>query len=98
MTDSESDAILADWVERLTAELGLDAADVDVNGILGLAGTAAHAILRPAAPLTTFIVGYAAGLSVAERTSTPSEAFATAAAAASALAHSLEAQRPDESA
>lgn len=35
--------------------------NVDVDAILGLAGDAAHAIVRPAAPLTTFIVGFAAG-------------------------------------
>jgi hypothetical protein len=30
--------------------------------ILALAGDAAHAIVRPAAPITTFLAGYAAGL------------------------------------
>ena len=30
--------------------------------ILGLAGEAAHGVERPAAPITTFLAGYAAGL------------------------------------
>jgi hypothetical protein len=34
----------------------------DRDAILGLAGKAAHTIVRPAAPLTTFLAGYAAGL------------------------------------
>ena len=35
---------------------------MDVNEILALAGVAAHSVVRPAAPLTTFIAGFAAGL------------------------------------
>ncbi|MGN6741803.1 MAG: DUF6457 domain-containing protein [Amnibacterium sp.] len=30
--------------------------------MLGLAGVAAHNVVRPAAPVTTFLAGYAAGL------------------------------------
>jgi hypothetical protein len=49
------------WMQALAAELGLEAADVpDVDLVLDLAGTAAHAVARPAAPLTTFLVGVAA--------------------------------------
>ncbi|OOB89486.1 hypothetical protein B0T42_17110 [Rathayibacter sp. VKM Ac-2630] len=32
------------------------------DALLALAGDAAHGIVRPAAPLTTFLAGYAAGL------------------------------------
>lgn len=50
------------WAAELAAALGLaGVVNVDVDAILGLAGDAAHAIVRPAAPLTTFIVGFAAG-------------------------------------
>jgi hypothetical protein len=42
--------------------------------------------MRPAAPLTTFIVGYAAGLSVGSGKASPADAFRGAAAAAAALA------------
>ena len=41
------------------AELGLDL-DVDTAALLDLARDAAHGVARPAAPLTTFLVGYAA--------------------------------------
>lgn len=48
-----------DWVERLSDELGLDV-PVDVLDLLDLARDSAHRVARPAAPLTTFLVGYAA--------------------------------------
>lgn len=53
---------LDEWVARLAAELGLPAGVVDVVLVLDLARDAAHGIARPAAPLTTFLVGYAAAL------------------------------------
>lgn len=67
---AEDDKVMEQWVSRLTASLaeaGLDTGDlvVELNDVLGLAGRAAHAVVRPAAPLTTFIVGYAAGRAAA---------------------------------
>lgn len=50
------------WVAELAAELGLDPALVDRDLVLDLARDAAHGIARPAAPITTFLVGLAAGL------------------------------------
>ena len=55
-------AALTDWSERLSAALGIEGVKVDIDAVLALAGTAAHAIMRPAAPLTTYLVGYAAGV------------------------------------
>jgi hypothetical protein len=49
------------WTERLAAELGVDAGAVDVQALLDVARDAAHNVARPAAPLTTFLVGLAAG-------------------------------------
>jgi hypothetical protein len=53
---------LAAWVAELAAALDVDPADLDRNLLLDVARDAAHGIARPAAPLTTFLVGYAAGL------------------------------------
>jgi hypothetical protein len=53
---------LADWVAELAAELGVDPAALDRDLVLDVARDAAHGIARPAAPLTTFLVGLAAGL------------------------------------
>ncbi len=55
-------AALTDWSDRLSAALGIEGVEVDIDAVLALAGTAAHAIMRPAAPLTTYLVGYAAGV------------------------------------
>ena len=40
-------------------------ADVDIRSVLGLAGVVAHSVVRPAAPLTTYLVGFAAGRAAA---------------------------------
>jgi len=56
-----TDITLNDWVAALATELGLEDLDVEVQDVLDLAGDAAHAVTRLAAPLTTFIAGYAAG-------------------------------------
>jgi hypothetical protein len=53
--------VLDEWLAALAAELGVSADDVDVRHLLDVARDAAHSVDRPAAPLTTFLVGYAAG-------------------------------------
>lgn len=51
------------WAIELAEALGLDSAEIaDIPLILDLARDAAHGVARPAAPLTTFLVGYAVGL------------------------------------
>ena len=52
--------MLDDWTTALARELGLDDA-VDTALLLGLARDSARLVERPAAPLTTFMVGLAAG-------------------------------------
>jgi hypothetical protein len=52
---------LQEWMDELSDELGIEA-EVDMTAVLDLAKDAAHNVARPAAPLTTFLVGYAAGL------------------------------------
>jgi molybdopterin-guanine dinucleotide biosynthesis protein A len=53
-------ATLAAWVDVASGELGVDGAEVDIDAVLGLARDAAHHVERPAAPLTTYLLGYAA--------------------------------------
>ena len=57
-----SEISLDDWAATVAKELGVDDLDVDVEQVLDLAADAAHAVLRPAAPVTTFVAGLAAGL------------------------------------
>jgi hypothetical protein len=74
---------LEDWVAALANELGVDG-DIDVRLLLEVARDAAHHVERPAAPLTTFLVGYAAG-----RNADQAGAVAVAEAAARAQALAL---------
>ncbi|WP_454320982.1 NTP transferase domain-containing protein [Streptomyces phaeoluteigriseus] len=72
--------VLDEWISAVKDELGIDL-DVDTGTLLDLARDAAHGVARPAAPLTTFLVGYAAG-----RAGGSPEAVAEAARKATALA------------
>jgi hypothetical protein len=56
------------WIDAVRAELDLPTElSLDVPAVLDLARVAAHGVLRPAAPLTTFLAGYAAGLAGGSR-------------------------------
>jgi molybdopterin-guanine dinucleotide biosynthesis protein A len=63
-TREQEDELLRQWGARLVEALAVEGLEIDLKSVLGLAGRAAHSVLRPAAPLTTFVVGYAAGLTV----------------------------------
>ncbi|MET7850025.1 NTP transferase domain-containing protein [Streptomyces avermitilis] len=76
----EHENVLDEWISAVKDELGIDLA-VDTGILLDLARDAAHGVARPAAPLTTFLVGYAA----AQAGGGP-EAVAEAARKATALA------------
>ena len=51
---------LHDWIDELCDVLDVETA-VDEGLVLDLARTAAHNVTRPAAPITTFLLGIAAG-------------------------------------
>ncbi|WP_235215458.1 NTP transferase domain-containing protein [Phaeacidiphilus oryzae] len=55
----EHGGVLDDWIAAAKKELGIDL-DVDVPGLLDMTKEVAHGVARPAAPLTAFLVGYAA--------------------------------------
>jgi molybdopterin-guanine dinucleotide biosynthesis protein A len=94
MADREQeDRELAGWAAEVVQALQIKGLEVDVKKVLGLAGRAAHAVMRPAAPLTTFIAGYAAGLSAGTGTP-PEEACAAALETATRLCR--EHSRPEE--
>lgn len=56
------DELLEAWTKKLLEAFEIGDVEVDVHSVLNVAGVAAHSIVRPAAPLTTFIAGLAAGL------------------------------------
>lgn len=49
------------WTDLVARELGLDPATLDRNLLLDMTKDVAHGVARPAAPLTAFLVGLAAG-------------------------------------
>jgi hypothetical protein len=53
--------VLENWTATVCAALGLDPASVDQTLLLDLTRDVAHGVARPAAPLTSFLVGLAAG-------------------------------------
>ncbi|WP_017589387.1 DUF6457 domain-containing protein [Nocardiopsis ganjiahuensis] len=56
---------LVEWSELVRTELDLAGTDplqkADVDRVLDLARDAAHSVARPAAPLTTYLLGVAVG-------------------------------------
>ena len=55
-------ALMEEWVGALAAHLGLRRDQVDITAVLDLARDAATSVQRPAAPITTYLAGLAAGL------------------------------------
>ena len=54
-----------EWITAFAAELGVEPPDAEtVETLLDLAGTAAHASERTAAPIACYLVGIAAALGV----------------------------------
>lgn len=54
---------LQPWVDQVTAELGIETT-VPLDEILDVARVAAHNVARPAAPVTTFLLGVAAATGI----------------------------------
>lgn len=88
--------LLHDWTEKLLAAFEIDGTEVDIDAVLGLAGKAAHGVVRPAAPLTTFVVGYAAGLAVGSGQADEQLAMRSAMAVADALCAGAAAEGASE--
>ena len=51
---------LEEWAQRAAAELGLDDT-ADLGMLLRLSKQVAHGVVRPAAPVTTYLLGVAVG-------------------------------------
>ncbi|THG29960.1 DUF6457 domain-containing protein [Naasia lichenicola] len=84
---------IAEWNRRLSDALGVPPADA--SAVLGMAGVVARAVVRPAAPLSAYLVGYATALA-ADSGLAPDEAFAQAVAVARSLAREVETETAAE--
>lgn len=56
---------LHDWIDEVCDVLDVEV-DLDESLVLDVAREAAHGVARPAAPITTFLLGYAAAASAAD--------------------------------
>jgi hypothetical protein len=81
---------LHDWIDELCDVLDIEA-EFDEGLVLDLARDAAHNVERPAAPLTAYLLGFAAG----QRDADPEE-LERLAAAATALAEKWGGDDEDE--
>lgn len=88
------DEQLRQWCGRLVEALEVEGLEVDIESMLGLAGRAARSVLRPAAPLTTFVVGYAAGLAAANGKKSTTDAVADATEVANRLCRDEQSATP----
>jgi Domain of unknown function (DUF6457) len=70
----EEDRDMQEWVDAVSAALGVDVA-TDIDAILDVARDAAHNVDRPAAPVTTYLLGagVAAGADPAQAAAVVSE-------------------------
>ncbi|MFD4315744.1 NTP transferase domain-containing protein [Streptomyces sp. NPDC058548] len=90
----EHGTVLDEWITAVKDELGIEL-DVDTGVLLDLARDAAHGVARPAAPLTTFLVGYAAARAGGAGGEGGPEAVAEAARKAAALAQRWAAEQDE---
>jgi hypothetical protein len=93
---ASAEEILPPFVTELLSALEIEDTPVDIDAVLGLAGVAAHSVVRPAAPLTTFVVGYAAGLAAATGQATPEVAMRAASRVAEKVIRSRPAPEASE--
>jgi hypothetical protein len=59
--DDSGSVNLHDWIDELMDVLDIEV-EMDEGLVLDVARQAAHRVQRPAAPISTFLLGYAAGL------------------------------------
>ncbi|OFI39257.1 molybdopterin-guanine dinucleotide biosynthesis protein [Arthrobacter sp. SW1] len=83
---------LEEWCRTLLRAFELEDADIDIDAVLSLAGVAAHSVVRPAAPLTTFVAGLAAGLAAGSGDSDRAAAMDSALALARKLSKEYAAE------
>ncbi|SDM98826.1 hypothetical protein SAMN05216368_103142 [Cryobacterium flavum] len=88
--------ILQQWTRRLSQALQILDLELDNHLILNVADEAAHAVSPMAAPITTFVVGYAAGLAAANSTIASQLAIARAAEIVLDVCRQPAEENPDE--
>lgn len=86
--------VIQKWAAELTHHLEMEDLTLDIDAVLAIAGQAAHTVVRPSAPVTTFLVGCAVGRAESSGRMDFEEAFQHA----SGVTQRLLAQRTDDDA
>ncbi|MFC8302775.1 DUF6457 domain-containing protein [Specibacter sp. NPDC057265] len=89
------DELLQQWTQKLLEAFEIADIEVDIHAVLKVAGVAAHSVVRPAAPLTTFVAGLAAGLAAGSGQASEAVAMKAALAMARQLAAAQAAEQDD---
>lgn len=93
--DDVDDVTLKQWTRRLSQALQILDLEVDNRLILNVAGEAARLVSPSAAPITTFVAGYAAGLAAANPTTSSQTAITRATDVVIAVCRQPAKQNPD---
>lgn len=93
--DDDEAQILDQWSQRLAQALQILDLDVDQELLLDLARKSADSVIHAAAPVTTFLVGYAAGLEAGTGSAGSKASSAAATSKAAAVAFRLCEDGPD---
>ncbi|WP_233198164.1 MULTISPECIES: DUF6457 domain-containing protein [unclassified Cryobacterium] len=94
--DEVDEQILNQWTRRLSQALQILDLEVDNHLVLNVAAEAAHAVSPMAAPITTFMVGYAAGLAAANSAMSSQTAIARAAEVVITVCQQPPTEGPDK--
>lgn len=92
--DDDEARILARWSQQLAQALQLLDVEVDQELLLDLARKSAGSVIHAAAPVTTFMVGYAAGRESGSGNADSSASSAAAISKAAGIAFELCADEP----
>jgi hypothetical protein len=60
LTRAQGAAMMQDWIDAVRLDLGITG-ELDVDVVLDVAADVAHNVQRPAAPVTTYLIGLAVG-------------------------------------
>ncbi|MFV0434876.1 MAG: DUF6457 domain-containing protein [Leucobacter sp.] len=83
---------LNEWLAAAAGELGLDPDTIDIATVLNVARDVAHNVARPAAPLSTFLLGVAVGRTLPGAASAEDEDAASALRSQAAVLTALSEQ------
>jgi hypothetical protein len=89
MATDEEARVLDEWSHRLAQALQILDLEVDQELLLSLARKSADSVIHAAAPVTTFLVGYAAGLDAGTGSAGSKESSSASVAKAASIAFQL---------